>query len=284
MSESKEDDFRGLLYDPMLENEVVMLFSMLIPHDLEDNFAIEEYSGSFPDCFALRNGKKVGIEFELYASNFFDHKHHKDDNLTKCNIIVCWKNDVHNTIKRGGLEFLKVGEHEIEIIGLDKKAVSLGFIKHGERPSILRGKERFFEQLEKIRPKRYDWIKELYDQVKQSEDFEVKWGGGDRLLTMRFYVKKWDVDPIAINGDGSVWVNYQGNKSIFPWMELQQETKTELRQIFRNPKQKWFTVPLENEIDLDNIKKAIEILAEHSKRFDDVIWHTKGSNQVERGK
>ena len=111
------------------------------------------------------------------------------------------------------------------------------------------------------------WIKELYDQVKQSKEFEVKWGGGDRLPTMRFYVKNWNVDPISINGDGTVWVMYQGNKSIFPWMELQQETKTELHQIFRNPKQKWYTVPLDNEIDLDNIKKALEVLARSFKAF-----------------
>jgi hypothetical protein len=70
--EAKVDDFRGLLYNPMLENEVVMLFSLLIPH-LKDSFAIEEYSGTFPDCFALRNGQRAGIELESVASNF-DHE------------------------------------------------------------------------------------------------------------------------------------------------------------------------------------------------------------------
>jgi len=276
MTKIEADDFRGLLYNPMLENEVVMLFSLLIPH-LEDSFAIEEYSGTFPDCFALRNGQRVGIEFESVASNF---DHENNDNLTKCSLLVCWKNDFRNTTKRDGKEFFVVKGHEIEIIPLDKevakleKGKGLKFVKHGERPAINRGKERFFEQLEEIRPKRYDWIKELYDQVKQSEDFEVRWGGGERWLTMRFYVKKWDVDPIAISGDGTVWVNYQGNKSSFPWMELQQETKTELSGIFKNPKQKWYTVHLDNETDLHNIKKALEVLADHSKRFD-VIWHTK---------
>lgn len=73
--ENKTDDFRGLIYNPTLESEVVMLFSLLIPH-LLDSFAIEEGDrGAFPDCLALRNGQKVGIEFELYANNFFDHKH-----------------------------------------------------------------------------------------------------------------------------------------------------------------------------------------------------------------
>jgi len=275
MSEKKEmhmvEEFRGLLYNPMLENEVVMLFSMLIPH-LKDSFAIEEGDrGTFPDCFSLRNGQKVGIEFEFFASNF---NHENDDNLTKCSLLICWENDIRNTVKRDGKEFFVVKGHEIEILALNnevaklEKDKGLKIIKHGERPDISRGKERFFEQLKEIRPKRYDMIKELYDQVKQNEDFEVKWGGGERFLTMRFYVKNWKVDPISIEGGGRVWVGYQGNKAIFPWFELQTETKSELRQIFKNPKQKWYRVPLDNETDIDNIKRALEILAEHSKRFD----------------
>jgi len=136
--ENENGDFRGLLYNPTLESEVVMLFSLLIPH-LPDSYAIEEGDrGTFPDCLALRNGQKVGIEFELYANNFFDHKHDKNDNLTKCNIIVCWKNNIRNTIKRNGIELLNIKGQEIEIISLDKKAKSLGFIKYGQRPDIYR--------------------------------------------------------------------------------------------------------------------------------------------------
>lgn len=277
--ESKNDDFRGLLYNPTLESEVVMLFSMMIPH-LKDSFAIEQGDrGIFPDCFALRNGQKVGIEFELFASNF---DHEDDDNLTKCNILICWKNDIRNT-NRNGIDLLDVKGHEIEIVSLDKvvddlqKTASLKIIKGGERPAIYRvGEEGFFEQLEDKGRKRYDWIKELYDQVKQSKDFEVKWGGGKTWSTMRFYVKKWDVSPIVVYGNGSIEVIYQGNEAIFPWFELHQETKREFGQLFKNPKQKpWHYIPFETETDLNNIKKALKILAEHSKRFDSVIWHTK---------
>ena len=276
MNKTEDDNFRGLLYNPALENEAVMLFSLLIPH-LRDSFAIEEYSGSFPDCFALRNRQRVGIEFELFASNF---NHENNDNLTKCSLLVCWKNDIRNTIKRDDREFFVVKGHEIEIIALDKeiakleKDKGLKFIKHGERPDIHRGEERFFEQLQETRPKRYDGIKGLFNQVKQDEDFEVKWGGGERWLTMRFYMKKWDVSPIEVYGNGSIEIGYQGNKSIYPWWELQEETKTELYRIFGNPKQKWYHVPLDTQTDIDNINKALKILAEHSKRFD-IIWHTK---------
>ena len=277
MTKTKNDDFRGLLYNPALENEAVMLFSMLIPH-LGDSFAIEEYSGTFPDCYALRNGQRVGIEFELFASNF---NHQNNDNLSKCSILICWENDLRNTIKKDGKDFWIVKGHEIEIIALKseieslEKSKNLKFIKYGQRPDIYRSKERFFEQLKENRPRRYEWIRELYNKLKQSEDFEVKWGGGERRITMRFFVKKWDVSPIIIFGDGSIEIGYQENDSFPQWWELPQETKTELQQIFKNPKKKWYDVPLNNETDFGNINKALKVLADHSKRFDKVIWHTK---------
>lgn len=270
-------DFRGLLYYPTLENEVIMLFGLLLPH-LKDSFVIDQGDfGVFPDCLALRNEERVGIEFELYASNFLSHGHPRDKNLTKCNIIVCWENNIPYAIKRDNKEFLEVKGHEIEIISLDRKAKSLGLIKYGERPGAFRkSEESFFKQLENIKPENYDLIKELYAQVKQSEDFAIIWGGGKRWSTMGFMVKKWKVSPISVYGNGRVEIGYQGNKSIFPWMELPKETKKELYRIFKNPKLKpWHNIPLATRADLDNIKKALEILAEHSKRFDEVIWHTK---------
>ena len=270
-------NFRGLLYNPTLENEVVMLFSLLIPH-LEDSFAIDEGdSGTFPDCFALRNGERVGIEFELYANHFFDHRHNENSNLTKCNIIICWENDILNTTKRADKEFVEVKGHEIEIISLDKKAKSLGFIKYGDRPNIFRkNEERFFEQINEINPINIGLVNELYNRVKQSEDFEVKWGGGERWSTMRFFVKKWGVNPISVYGDGSVEIGYQDNKSRPRWWELPQDTIVKLGRIFKSPKHKpWQFVHLKTQTDLVNVYEALKILAEDSKRFDSVVWHPK---------
>jgi len=275
----QEASFRGLLYEPTLEHEVVILFSLLINH-IKDNFAIEEYPDTFPDCLARRNGQRIGIEFEVLASHFYEHKHHEDENLNKCNLIICWKNDIRRkTTTRNGVELLTFDGHDIEIMALDEvirslqEVKSLNLILHGRRPDIDRAnKERFFEQLkESVNEEKYGWIEELYEQTRQREEFEVRWGGGERWSTMRFYVRKWDVDPIDIGGDGSVYVSYQGNPAISPW-ELPQEVQTALRQLFKHHKQKWPSAPLKTRADLNNIKKAVGILAEHSKRSD-VIWH-----------
>ncbi|MCP8321435.1 MAG: hypothetical protein H3Z52_10935 [archaeon] len=279
MRNDGSNDFRGLLFEPTYEHEVVILFSLLIPH-LKDSFVIDQYRDTFPDCFATRNGQKIGIEFEVLASEFYEHGHHQDaKNLAKCDLLICWKNNIPlKTIVRDGLEFLDFSGHYVEIMAL-KKIVdnlqaekSLKFILHGERPDIGEAnKERFFDQLkENIDEKRYGWVKELFDQVSQQEDFKVGWSRGKRWFGMRFYVKKWSVDPIGIQGDGSVWINYQGNPAISSW-ELPQEVQTTLRQMFKHGKQKWPTVPLNTQADLNNIKRTLEILAEYS-RHSDIIW------------
>jgi hypothetical protein len=84
-------EFRGFIYYPHYENEVVLLFGLLMPH-FRNSFVINEYSGSFPDCLALRDGKEIGIEFEVSTIDFTAHRHHEDPDLKKCQLIVCWEN------------------------------------------------------------------------------------------------------------------------------------------------------------------------------------------------
>jgi hypothetical protein len=274
-----EANFRGLLFEPIFEHEVVILFSLLIPH-LKDSFVIDKYPDTFPDCFATRDGERKGIEFEVLASHFYDHGHHEDDKLSKCNLLVCWKNNIPWKTKiRNGVELLNINGHEIEIMALDRKAAalqeekSLKFILHGKRPDMDEANEkRFFDQLkETVKPEKYGWIEELYDYVKEKEEFKVGWSQGKTWFTMRFYVKKWGIDPISVGGDGNVTIGYQGNPAISPW-ELPQEVQTILRQMFKHRRQKWPYAPLKTQADLDNIKRALEILAKHS-RNSDIIWH-----------
>lgn len=275
MKNNGADNFRGLLFEPTYEQEVIILFGMLIPY-LKDSFIIDKYPDTFPDCFARRNGQEIGIEFEVKASHFYEHHHDTNANLKKCNLLICWENDIpRKTTTRGDIELLNpetIKGHSIEIMALKKfyEEKSLKLILDGKRPDVERAnKERFFEQLkENVDAKKQSWINELYDQVNQrKEDFEVKWGGGERLSTMRFFVKRWNVDPIYIEGSGRVWLIYQGNPAISPW-KLPQEVRTMLQQRFKHPKPTWYTVPLDTQSDLDNIKWALEILAEYSRHSD----------------
>ena len=83
-------NFRGLVYAPLNENGVVLLFGKIMD-DL--NMYIEEIQPGFPDCIARRfvgkGWKRVAIEFEYATSNFKAHNHDPE----QCDVIVCWEHD-----------------------------------------------------------------------------------------------------------------------------------------------------------------------------------------------
>jgi len=264
---------RGLLYEPTYENEVVLLFGLLMPY-FKDDFVVDRYLGSFPDCIARRNGEEIGIEFEVLASDFYGHRHNEHPDLARCKLLVCWKNDLkERTVVKNGRSFIIVNGCEIEVLALNEIVAKLRekgivLIVNGERPDIGRANmERFFKQLEEnVDKQKFEWIKELYDEVSQQREFEVKWSGGGTWFTMRFFVKAWGVDPIAVQGDGKIWIGYTGNPAIKPW-QLPQETQNALRQLFKRKKERWHTILLNNREDLNKIKEALKIIAEHSKRL-----------------
>lgn len=86
------ENFRGLLWEPSDEQEVVLLFGQLLDH-LPRPLAIEYVQTGFPDCKAIdmETGEPIWIEFKLYSS-FYPRVYKK--RLEKCDWIVCWNNDL----------------------------------------------------------------------------------------------------------------------------------------------------------------------------------------------
>jgi hypothetical protein len=87
-------NFRGLRYEPVNEQGVVLLFGMLAK-DL--GYMIEAVQKGFPDCEAMRQvapdrWQRVNIEFEFESRNFRDHGHP----LAGCDVIVCWRHNWPN--------------------------------------------------------------------------------------------------------------------------------------------------------------------------------------------
>jgi hypothetical protein len=84
-------NFRGLRYEPVNEQGVVLLFGMLA-RDL--GYMIEAVQKGFPDCEAMRQvapdrWQRVHIEFEFESRNFRDHGHP----ASGCDVIVCWRHN-----------------------------------------------------------------------------------------------------------------------------------------------------------------------------------------------
>jgi hypothetical protein len=80
-------------HEPRTEQEVVCLFGALLD-DLDIPLRIESVQTAFPDCTVRRLDKDelCKVEFELYSSNFYLHRHPLDG----CAIVVCWRDDAGN--------------------------------------------------------------------------------------------------------------------------------------------------------------------------------------------
>ncbi|MGE0876235.1 MAG: hypothetical protein AB7O31_16355 [Burkholderiales bacterium] len=76
----------GMAYAPTNEQGVVYLFGRLAP---KIGFHVESVQVRFPDCIAVRRGKRCRIEFEYWASTYRTHRHPPKG----ADIIVCWDND-----------------------------------------------------------------------------------------------------------------------------------------------------------------------------------------------
>jgi len=82
---------RGIVYEPINEQGVILLFAALC-HDL--GFMIEGIRSSFPDALLRRKNSKgtwnsCRAEFEFKSSNFKFYKH----NPKQCDLIICWEHD-----------------------------------------------------------------------------------------------------------------------------------------------------------------------------------------------
>lgn len=78
-----------LKYAPTNEQEVVFLFAYLCE---KSDYKIKRVQTEFPDCFIIdKDGKEIRAEFEFKSSHFYLHKH----DITKCDMIIAWEDDIH---------------------------------------------------------------------------------------------------------------------------------------------------------------------------------------------
>ncbi len=79
-----------LRFAPENEQGVVAIFAAIAKARF--GMTVERIQTGYPDCIAIRRGKRVRIEFEFRSRNFTPHL--KDDPLVKdCDAIVCWEHN-----------------------------------------------------------------------------------------------------------------------------------------------------------------------------------------------
>jgi hypothetical protein len=152
-------NFRGLVYAPLNENGVILLFGKVM-HDL--NMYIEEIKPGFPDCIARRfvgkGWERVSIEFEYTSSNFKAHGHDPE----QCDIVVCWEHDWSNCP-------LEVIELKSEIQTLENYPITRPGSSDNQIQDIEKDIDKILATLGAL-PDVKKWYKAIFDNLSQIDD------------------------------------------------------------------------------------------------------------------
>lgn len=247
----------GLIYEPGNEEELVILFALLMPHLPKhlrklgipaDHCYINEITNSYPDCLlSINDEETIKVEFELFSSNFKEHGH----DPSKCDLIICWK---HNWIgcPIKVLELSKVVEEEApEIIRLKQT-------KHPAKAWTL---QEFKQALKKnLSNTDYQHLISFIEKLKEDKDLELHLGRG-KHPTLTIYFKKLGIAPLGIEANGKAWVSYYNVNIKPPELLLPEETVVKLRQLLQDPKKLWHYIKAENTQQLvEKLEKIIEII------------------------
>jgi len=244
------EEFRGLIYEPYNEQEVVSLFFMLLPH-LKLDLCFEEVRTAFPDCIALKKTpegwKKVRIEFEHLSQNFLEHGH----DINKCDLIVCWQHNWHNCP-------LEVIELKKELAKVDKKLILLNKPKYVK---TLWDKEKFFEFVNKEYPDIGEMLKNIFSKVEDKGIYIVE-GKGAKIPTFNFKIPSTNFKAVAIiQADGKIWIDFSKMTE-----EEKKKLSTKLKEKLKlefDDKKAWPIIGcLEKDIYEDEINKFMDILLE----------------------
>ncbi len=256
-----------MLYNPDYENEVIVLLGMLLQH-LDDEFRVDTFSGDFPDCIAFRNGRPVGIEFETKASHFFDHRHDRDPCLDKCEMIVCWTNDLEGSLMVKGEGKASGIERTIEVLELSRilREKKLDLVLGGPRPSKLGGwsSEEFYKRLrDNVGERRCRWVVKLIRLCEESDEFILAPGKGKKKATVGFHVRKWLSRGIGVPTPIQF---YESGSCVFDCENMPEPIATELRTRTDAPRRRsggwkrWYEKKVDDEESFKMVREALQWL------------------------
>jgi hypothetical protein len=183
--------------DKFTHEEIVFLFARIFPY-LGFNH-IKRVRTDFPDCIGVIEDKEVGIEFEPALSSFKNHI--EKDDLSLCQYIVCWEDDVSLYDPIGE----EIKKFNIRIIQLKKIYEEIGLKRLQKGPIDI-------DKL-KLKPNQLKILKAFIDL-------------GTNTLTMEEIAEATGIHGKALGGPLGAFILLQKGK-IGPWI---------LRQL---PDKKW---------------------------------------------
>ena len=98
--------FRGFIWEPTTEQEVVMLFGVMLQRGDFGPLCVDHAQTPFPDCTAINTAtsERIHIEFEYFSKDFMGHHEeweqlkeaHPDDHWW----LVSWRDDLSDSDRR----------------------------------------------------------------------------------------------------------------------------------------------------------------------------------------
>jgi len=224
--------FRGFVYAPRTEQEVVALFGLLLPY-LEPPICVDEIGTGFPDLIAFRTDgeelKEIRIEFELQSGNFIQHGHDE----TACDMIICWEHDWSSCP-------LSVISLKDVVKRIQDKQTPILWPERTKYPPTVWTKERYLQYVADLGGSVLEASQtELYDFVERLPGVRIHPGTGPKMPTYRIKVDLdgKDTEVLGIQGDGWIWIgwsNFREDLRTRVFEKLQRVTEKRL-----DPSKKW---------------------------------------------
>jgi len=238
-----------LKWAPSCEQEVVILFGMVLPH-LDEKYVIDECRTAFPDCLLLNeDGDIVRAEFELHSSNFKQHGHDPDG----CDMLICWRHDWRGCPIPEILELSSfIKEKEISIIQNQEEQ---------KYKKTIWDQESFFK---KAGPTPKGFVDNLYYFCLEKSDIDFIEGGGKKVPSFNIKLTAPGAPSrsfLGVYADGRIWPDFKQD-----WPKEIIDEYRERWQAIERVKEKaaekdWFYVTLENEDELELVKGMVGWLA-----------------------
>jgi len=265
MAESKS----GFLYEPSTEDEVVLLFGLLMPHigeflkelGLGSRLFVDEWTENPTDCVIWVDGREVRVEFELYSSNSIG-RHDPE----KCDLIVCWINNWENPPQN-----IKI----LELRAVCKRIAAdrgLRFIvedkpKYPERkvPYTL---EEFEETLKsKLDEQDFNILWGFIEELRRLDGVQLQTGIGEKIPTLGIGFRKYGCFPLGIGADGKAYIAYYNVNVKPPKPLLPPELRERIWMLLGAPKtkngeaKKWHYIKAPNTTELvKKLKHVVDVL------------------------
>jgi hypothetical protein len=260
----------GFLYEPSKEDEVVMLFGLLMPHigefleelGLGSRVFIDEWIESPTDCIMEVDGRKLRVEFELYSSNFI-----RRHDLKECDLIVCWMDNWKNP--PGNVRILELKRVCERLAERGLRFIIKGEPKHPERgtPYTL---EEFKEALRsRVGERDFKMLWSFVDEVSKLDGIGLQTGMGKKVPTLGIIIKKLEVCPLVLEATGRAYIVYYNVNAKPPKPLIPENLAKRIWRMLGEPKTKtgkmkeWHYLEASDTAELvEKLKEVVRVLLE----------------------